>query len=681
MARPIDDINRAIMRVRDLPFGSARNEVASALVREVSTDGPQEARAFALFALTESYVFSTEVEKAYLPFTQSVRLWDEHPELFDEQDVHSLFWSFKWMVGNLMEFPTIPADQITSTLDDMGRRYRLAGNGLSAVNHLTFQWHHLLGDEELPAAYERWITTERDDFSQCPACEPGDRTAYLFEVGRFEEGIRLLESAEEGAAACHSEPADRLSQLQLAYLEVGDADGAARAHRQGVRGLESSGELAGAQGRHVQMLARSGNHAAAHRFLEKSAALLLSAETPSDRLSFLTAAGTGVSVLRTYEPHRAVLLDGVPATTVAELDDWMHDEALALAAAFDARGGTSASVDRVHRAWSGTHSELPVDLSVLGDLARGVAAPGDAAPRTSETLVPGAGSGPDGVSSAGDHGETARPDAAGPERAGVGPDALVSAAEAAVSRDESIEAARLYVQAAEMFDSAAEPEAAGFALAEAAAICAVVGDEDGAVHAYRSALGRLGEAGTGIEFTGPVTRAYARVCATTGSVETAVEVLTTAAGTAEVESAAARGAVHAVGEPLDATMAEELAARRHHLTVLAAEHAHLLDTLARSHASAGNATEAVAEARRAAECFAELSMTSDAAHAFWLTGRLERDAGRLDEAAWLLESAVEGFTIVRATTPRTEVTGELVQVLTELGRTDEADQLVRRLAG
>lgn len=653
MARPLDDMNQAIMRARDLPFGSARNEVAAALVREVSTEGPQEARAFALFALTESYAFSEEVEKAYLPFTQSVRLWDEHPELFDQHDVHSLFWSFKWMVGNLMEFPAIPAAQITSTLDDMRRRYQLAGNGMSAVNHLTFQWHHMLGDDELPAAYERWITTERDDFSQCPACEPGDRTAYLFEAGRYDEGIRLLESADATSASCHSEPADRLSQLQLAYLEVGDAEGAARAHRLGVQSLTASGELASAQGRHVQLLARSGNHAAAFRFLDRSAGLLLTAETPSDRLGFLRSAGTGVSVLRRHEPQRPVSYPGVPASTVAELDDWMRSEALALARAFDARGGTSASTDRVLEAWSGTHSELRVDLSVL----TGHGAPEQSAPDSATPVA------------------TPRT-----ESVGVGPDALVTAAEAATASDDPVRAARLYAQAAEMFEAAGEAEAAGFALAEAAALSSSLGDDDGAAQSFRSALALLSRAETGIEYTGPVVRAYARVCASVGASSTAVAVLTEVVATAEVEATAALGAVQALGETTDPTMAEELAARQHQAKVVSAEHAHLLDTLARAQASAGDHDEAVKGSRRAAEAFAELAMVLDAAHAFWLAGRLERSAERLDDAVWLLESAAEGFAMVHETGPRAEVTGELVEVLTTLGRTDEADELVRRLA-
>ena len=46
-------------------------------------EGPDAARAYVLFAHVESYVWGGEVTKAYLPFTQMLRWWDEHPEHFD----------------------------------------------------------------------------------------------------------------------------------------------------------------------------------------------------------------------------------------------------------------------------------------------------------------------------------------------------------------------------------------------------------------------------------------------------------------------------------------------------------------------------------------------------------------------------------------------------------------------
>lgn len=636
MTRTLEDANHAITATRRMPFGLARNEVAAELVREIDAEGPETALAYALFALVESYAFSQEVEKAYLPFTRSVRLWDERPELFDADDTHSLFWSFKWMVGDLMSYPAIPAAQIQATLADMERRYLLAGNGLSAVNHLLFEWHHLLGDDEAGPSYERWVTTERDAFSQCPACEPGDRTTYLFAQGRVEEGVRLLEEAQRSGATCRTEPADMLSQLQLAYLEVGDAEGAARAHRHGLATLDSSGEMPSARGRHIQFLARTGNTTAALRFLERYQRLLTGAETPRGRWAFLTTAGVGVAALRATVPDTPLALDAVEAATVGELDDWMRAQALFLAAQFDERGGTSAMTERTLHAWSGTHVRVPVDLTVLAlDPADHISGrrPGDDA---SERSSPAA--------------SDVRPFIA---RAGIGPDSLVHQAELLTGTD-PVSAARLYAHASSAFAEAGEHEAAGFALAEAAMLSDQLGDSDGAAATIDAAVALLQTAGTGLEYVGPVIRVAARLSGAIGAWGPATDLLDWALTEAEGASPAA---------------------------ALALERAHLLDTRARVHASRGEGAAALADACTAAEAFTAHHRTADAAHASWLAGTIELGAGRPDAAVTHLESAAQGFTLVRAREQQAEVLGQLIQALTALGRADDAAVLVRQLAG
>ncbi|WP_066463503.1 hypothetical protein [Sanguibacter suarezii] len=637
MTRTLEDANHAITATRRMPFGLARNEVAAELVREIDAEGPETALAYALFALVESYAFSQEVEKAYLPFTRSVRLWDERPELFDADDTHSLFWSFKWMVGDLMSYPAIPAAQIQATLADMERRYLLAGNGLSAVNHLLFEWHHLLGDDEAGPSYERWVTTERDAFSQCPACEPGDRTTYLFAQGRVEEGIRLLEEAQRSGATCRTEPADMLSQLQLAYLEVGDAEGAARAHRHGLATLDSSGEMPSARGRHIQFLARTGNTTAALRFLERYQRLLTGAETPRGRWAFLTTAGVGVAALRATVPDTPLALDAVEAATVGELDDWMRAQALFLAAQFDERGGTSAMTERTLHAWSGTHVRVPVDLTVLAlDPADHISGrrPGD--DDASERSGPAV--------------SDVRPFIA---RAGIGPDSLVHQAELLTGTD-PVSAARLYAHASSAFAEAGEHEAAGFALAEAAMLSDQLGDSDGAAATIDAAVALLQTAGTGLEYVGPVIRVAARLSGAIGAWGPATDLLDWALTEAEGASPTA---------------------------ALALERAHLLDTRARVHASRGEGAAALADACTAAEAFTAHHRTADAAHASWLAGTIELGAGRPDAAVTHLESAAQGFTLVRAREQQAEVLGQLIQALTALGRADDAAVLVRQLAG
>ena len=679
MTRTVHEANEALSHVREMPYGVARSTAAEAELARITADGPVEARAYALFVLVESYVWGNEVTKAYLPFTQLLRWWDEHPEHFDEQDTHSLFWSFKWMVGNLMDFPAVPAAQIERTLDDMERRYAVAGNGMNAVTMSRFQWARARGTQDTATAYEAWVATPRDDFSQCEACEPGDRAAYLFDAGRLDEGIRLLEQVLAGSPECATEPGDMLSRLQLAYLETGDADKAAATHRRGLRHLDNGVSMEGPQGRHIEFLARTGNVERAVTRIVEHQDHLVTADSPRDRWAFLLSVGTATSLLVAEHGERPLALREVPASTVAELDAWVRREAREIAAAFDARNGTDATARRTEEVWENVPTLLPVSLSVLGTAGADAPVPATgrsatAAAGTTET-APATG-GPADISAftAG----TAVTSEDRVARAGDAP-SLVARAED-VRSDDPAGSAGLYQRAAALLEAEGALDEAGFALAEAAQLAANEQDVEGALAAFPRALALLRAGGVAPAYRGPVVRAHARLTARAGDAGAglvAVDKALTEAGDGVVDgtagpsgSAGAAGTVGTAGTGI-AAAEEERAAR---------ERRELLDTRARLLATLGEHERASSAAEAVAEEYARAGDLGGAAHAFWLAGTTRSDAGDLESGVLALESALDGFGLAQDHASRALVGNELVTVLRRLGRHDEAGQVAEAVS-
>lgn len=661
MTRSVDQVNAALYDVRRMPYGLARSTAAAAELERVEAEGPDAARAYAQFVLVESYVWGGEVTKAYLPFTKMLRWWDEHPEHFDAEDTHSLFWSFKWMVGHLMEFPDVPAAQIERTLDDMARRYALAGNGTNAVALERFEWARERGGADVEDAYRAWVATPRDDYSQCEACEPGDRAAYLFETGRHDEGIRLLEGVLQGSPSCATEPGDMLSHLQLAYVEVGDAEAAARTHRRGLRHLDTGVTMTGPKGRHVEFLARTDNASRALRLLVEHQAFLTEADSPGDRLGFLTSVSVATGVLRADHGDTALALRDVPATTLAELDAWVRGEAAALAQSFDARNGTTAASERLRAAWERGARTLPVDLAVLS-LDASSASPRPAA------VAEGATSGPSDLPTGIAPEESAVTGGAATERTDA--DGLLALADD-VAGDDPVRAARLLRRASSHLESSGHLDRAGFALAEAAQLAALEGDDEGAAPAFLHALALLRAGGVAPRFVGQVVRAYARLEAGRGDVTAAL---------AQVERtlddlAAAGEGTDVAPAPRAAELVERDAAAD------ARERRDLDDTRARLLATAGELDAAATLAESVAEEFGRAGDVRDAAHAFWLAGRSRCAAGKDTDAVELLESAMEGFAIVHDAESRAMVGNEMVAALRRLGRDDEAVAVGTGLSG
>ena len=641
-----DTAIREVHRVGTMPYGLARTQAAEQVLRRLDTQGPAEVVPYALATLVDSMFWAGEAQKSFVPFTRLVRLWDSHPEHFDDHDRHSLFWMFKWMVADLMEFPAVPAAQIEATIEDMARRYTLEGLGMNAVMQQRYLWADELGDEPAAdAAFDAWCATPRDDFSQCEACEPGDRAAHLLARGRFAEVVRTVEGALAESPRCATEPADMLSCLQLAYLALGQDVEAARTHRRAVAELENAtGDMAGARGRLVEFCARSGNDEAALRRITADQRLLVACETPRARLDFLVRVGTATHLLRSDGRGEApVAVDlgpgGASIRSTAELDDWVRAEATALAAAFDERNGTDAAHRLVDSAWTAQRPRRVVDLAVI----RVDDGAGEATARaTSTTAEPGAQEPQTGEESATE-------------------DALLSAAERAAADGDHEQASALFLAASRRAEDDGRLAVAGWSLANAARFAWRATDHAGATAAFDRALALLDAAGTAPEELVPVLSDHAECAAAAGSPEVALPAVRAHGAALD----ALLGAEEDDG--VDADLSARSRAARHRARAL------LTDVTARLLATAGDLAPAAALAEEAAEALASGGAIADAAHAFWLAGRVHRDRGDLSSAAWHLESAAEGFVLCGDRRSRADAASELIAVLRRAGRDDEAD--------
>ena len=648
---------REVNRISNLPYGLARTQAAEQVLRRLETEGPAEVVPYALATLVDSMFWAGEAEKSFVPFTRLVRLWDEHREHFDDHDRHALFWMFKWMVADLMEFPAVPAAQIEATIEDMARRFALEGLGMNAVMHQRFMWADELGDPAASdAAFEAWCATPRDDFSQCRSCEPGDRASYLLTRGRYAEVVSTIEAALAESARCATEPADMLSILQLAYLALGrDAD-AARAHRRALAELDAAtGEMAGARGRLVEFCARSGNDDAALRRIVADQGLLLACETPRARLELLVRVATATHLIRAAggggRTVAVSLAPGSEAVTVAELDDWAHAQAVRLAEAFDARNGTAAASQLVARSRTAERPGRVVDLAVL----RMPDPPADVAV-------------PAGPSTAAISGQ-------GTADVGAADESATLAAAEQAAMDGDLEAAcRLFLDASRMAEEGGRLADAGWALANAARCAWRSTDAAGANAAFARALAVLDAAGAPPEELVPVLVDYGRCAADTAAAPAVTAALEVVAAHATMLDAVLAPDVPGTAAAVEVPEVDtELAGRTSQRRRLA--RAELTDLRARLLATAGDLGPAAELAEQAAETFAGLGAVSDAAHAFWLAGRAHRDLGDLAAAAWHLESAAEGFEICRDKDRRADAASELISVLRAAGRDDEADAI------
>ena len=639
--RSLDEANRDITMVRQLPNGHAKSTAARAEVDRIEAEGPPEAKAYALNTLVEAYYFSDEEEKAFVPFTQAVAWYDTHPEWFDDMDRSNLFWSFKWMISGLRAYPNVALAQLEATLADMEARYAVAGFGMDAPYELKWLLARHVGKPDTLALYDAWLHQSRDEMSDCELCSPARRSDYLFELGRDDEGLRVMEAVFNDEAIrqeCFSEPASILAAAQFAYLrrgQPGDRAAAIAAHHRcrsflTGRDQERAYALADARGLCVEFLARTHNQPAAVRLLEDNAGFLTSAPAPMARLDFLTHVGAALHVMVDNGGlgDETVTLREPDVATLGELWAWLKPEAEALAAQFDKRNGTTHQTDLLHQAWQVTAFAEPLDLSVaLEPFDEGDEPAAD--PKTSSK----------------------KPDADDPKQ-------LLKRADAESAGRRPGTAVNTYLRAANLFTEQGRLTDAGFATAEAGRIALLLDDLDTATQSLDRATKLLLATETPPQFAAPVMIVLAESLFRNRQGTEASKVLDDTAKSLD-EALAAKAPD---GETADVTKRRinDLRWARTRVDEMRAEN------LART-----NQPGAATLAQHAAESYAALGMVEQAAGAFQLAGQAWQGIDD-EQAVWCLQSAVEGFGMALRRPRKQEAANQLVVLLQRLGRDAEA---------
>ncbi|MFD8949062.1 tetratricopeptide repeat protein [Streptomyces xanthophaeus] len=388
-----EEIRQALYDNSALPHGAARNAQAEVLTAAAETCGDPELFRLALVSQIDAYEYSAERTRMVVPFARLLQEYDRDPGAFDSNDTYALFWRFKWVSGRIVESPEIPIGSVTRWLDDMERRYRIAGYSERAVRQAEFYLAHAIGDDErAERAVERWQAAERDGMSDCHACETHTQGWFWANKGLDAKAIDIWEPVLAGRQVCREEPHRVLARSLLPLLRLGRADEARAHHLRGYRMARGKESLLRSIGEHIEFCALTGNESRGLEILSEHTGYLGPLADVDAQMEFyggilvllrrLTRLGHGAAPSVPY--------DGSPRT-VDELYGILHADALAIAHRFDVRNGTTRVSDelleRIDRAPLAEVLPLGVRSAALPGSAPAV--PGSAVPMSAGSAAVG----------------------------------------------------------------------------------------------------------------------------------------------------------------------------------------------------------------------------------------------------------------------------------------------------
>lgn len=220
-----EEIVRGLAENRETPNGAVRNAHAEALAGAAETSGDRALFREALDNLINAYLYSAESPKILVPFARLLQEYDKDPGAFSEWEAHALFWQFKWVATAISDSPGIPLESATGWLDEMERRYRIAGYSERPVREAEMWLADAIGeDKRAERAFRRWLAADRDNMSDCRACELNGQGQYAVLHGNDAEALELWRPVLDGDLTCAEEPHRLLATSLLPLLRLGRAE-------------------------------------------------------------------------------------------------------------------------------------------------------------------------------------------------------------------------------------------------------------------------------------------------------------------------------------------------------------------------------------------------------------------------------------------------------------------------
>ncbi|MEV7340144.1 tetratricopeptide repeat protein [Streptomyces sp. NPDC093544] len=516
-----DALRQAMAENFEQPEGPARNARAEQLLAEAEKLGIPLAVIEALAHQLKVYNYSSEKAKMFVPFARLLRMWDEHPEDFDEYEIHSLHWVFKWMSAGMLDQPHIPLASIEKWLGEMEHRYRLAGHSERAVRSAEFSVSAHLGDlDRAERAYAAWLAADRDTMADCHACELHGQGWWQALRGSDAEALGLWGPVLEGEYSCAHEPHTVLASSLVPLLRLGRVDEARANHLRGFRLVRAMESMRGAYADHVEFCVLSGNEARALELLAERPAYFTDSGDPRSKLNFMAVVALLMDRLASLGLGDQTVPGPVGRVwTASDLAAHARGEALSLAARFDERNGTSYVSTRAR---ARMNQPALVDRLPLG-VRSTRPAPTVHAPRPQTGAEQAAESDlPALLTEARRLSDSRSPDAveawAAVSRAAEGHELDVrDRAEIAdhAAMERGPEGIELFHRAAELYAEADDPGEALAAHARAAYVLALTGDTEEALTAvselYERVLALFAEGGTGVSQAASVLVGRARI--------------------------------------------------------------------------------------------------------------------------------------------------------------------------
>ncbi|MDP4097042.1 hypothetical protein OIN60_09695 [Paenibacillus sp. P96] len=335
------DFDDLMLEAYELPGGRAKIALLEKAIKLADNSGNVEQGFEARLELVEAATFNGYPMKALVNFSWLLGQFDKKPDSYDS---FNLLWSYKWIMDNVACFPEISRKQIDGLLEDMKQRYREQG-----FNDRTYDYYRMTlaiqyGElEEAGRLLENIKGMDRDEMSDCVACEQNQFVEYYVLAGNDERAIQTAEPILSGWMSCAEVPHMTYPQVLLPLYRSGRLKEAAMYQRQGYRLIKGNRDFIRQVSEHIAYFTETDPIKGLELF-ELHVPLAMDHENPHDQMMFNAYASSLFKRLASETVSCEVRLpatfaDVEESRDAARLAERFGEMAMAAARKFDHRNG------------------------------------------------------------------------------------------------------------------------------------------------------------------------------------------------------------------------------------------------------------------------------------------------------------------------------------------------------
>lgn len=159
------------------------------------------------------------------------------------QELSHCLWAYKWFIADLPLMPDMSKEHIEFYNEVMREYYERGELGTAMLHKCLMLQAMNMGDIERAKIYHQaWHQSEKDDFSDCEACELNDEIHYRHFIGQYKQTVQLAQPILDGSMSCGEVPHNTYYPIIDSLIESDQWTEAAAQMHKAVQLIESAGE-------------------------------------------------------------------------------------------------------------------------------------------------------------------------------------------------------------------------------------------------------------------------------------------------------------------------------------------------------------------------------------------------------------------------------------------------------